>query len=311
MLWFCDPLLQWHMLIHYDTNIHKSCCLSIVLGKKLPKYCWLWLWLCHMAGYSPWRGTPADGLRWWQVLAICASCHCFKYDNTRQNRSLIRHLSFAMNRLVSIWTCYNPISGAISTNMRPHSTFFRLLCRVLCGQMHYTDQSTDSTAAAQAKQVGSWWSANLPSLVATHLWSYFVCQFQCTWMIVFRSRHTFDLWKRCIKPVNHGSPTQVGKHSVLANPSSKGPREFIVLSEMQAWRKHSRSEKLCHSWEFARIYTIQWCKHVTNMCIRTKTGKWFQQFFFNLPRWDDHSRTDIFEVERWLLPRCIQNTWWS
>ena len=29
---------------------------------------------------------------------------------------------------------------------------------------------------------------------------------------------------------------EVGKHAVLANPSSKGPREFIVLSEMQAER---------------------------------------------------------------------------
>ena len=32
----------------------------------------------------------------------------------------------------------------------------------------------------------------------------------------------------------HGDLSQVGKHAVLANPSSKGPREFIVLSEMQA-----------------------------------------------------------------------------
>lgn len=31
---------------------------------------------------------------------------------------------------------------------------------------------------------------------------------------------------------------QVGKHAVLANPSSKGPREFIVLSEMQVYPEY-------------------------------------------------------------------------
>eukprot|EP00913_Durusdinium_trenchii_P003581 g3313.t1 len=62
------------------------------------------------------------------------------------------------------------------------SSQFVLLCRVLCGQMHYTEQMTDSNATAQAKQVG--------------------------------------------------------KHAVLANPSSKGPREFIVLSEMQVYPEY-------------------------------------------------------------------------
>jgi len=62
------------------------------------------------------------------------------------------------------------------------SSQFVLLCRVLCGQMHYTDQMSDGTATATAKQVG--------------------------------------------------------KHAVLANPSSKGPREFIVLSEMQVYPEY-------------------------------------------------------------------------
>ncbi|CAE7556957.1 Tiparp, partial [Symbiodinium necroappetens] len=55
---------------------------------------------------------------------------------------------------------------------------FVLLCRVLCGQMHYTEGQVDGSASANAKQVG--------------------------------------------------------KHAVLANPLAEGPREFIVLTEMQA-----------------------------------------------------------------------------
>ena len=36
------------------------------------------------------------------------------------------------------------------------SSQFVLLCRVLCGQMHYTDQMSDGTATATAKQVGQY-----------------------------------------------------------------------------------------------------------------------------------------------------------
>lgn len=35
----------------------------------------------------------------------------------------------------------------------PKRALARLLCRVLCGQMHYTEQMSDSHATAQAKQV--------------------------------------------------------------------------------------------------------------------------------------------------------------
>jgi len=59
---------------------------------------------------------------------------------------------------------------------------FVLLCRVLCGQMHYTEGQVDGSASANAKQVG--------------------------------------------------------KHAVLANPLAEGPREFIVLTEMQVYPEY-------------------------------------------------------------------------
>ncbi|CAE7029096.1 Tiparp [Symbiodinium sp. CCMP2456] len=59
---------------------------------------------------------------------------------------------------------------------------FVLLCRVLCGQMHYTEGQVDGNASANAKQVG--------------------------------------------------------KHAVLANPLAEGPREFIVLTEMQVYPEY-------------------------------------------------------------------------
>ncbi|CAJ1446425.1 unnamed protein product [Effrenium voratum] len=62
------------------------------------------------------------------------------------------------------------------------SSQFVLLCRVLCGQMHYTEEMSHAKATAAAKQVG--------------------------------------------------------KHAVLANPLSKGPREFIITSEMQVYPEY-------------------------------------------------------------------------
>lgn len=48
-----------------------------------------------------------------------------------------------------------PISKApLESGSEGKSSQFVLLCRVLCGQMHYTDQMSDGTATATAKQVG-------------------------------------------------------------------------------------------------------------------------------------------------------------
>ena len=59
-------------------------------------------------------------------------------------------------------------------------------------------------------------------------------------MVIFNSyvSHYQRVISVCVQSTSHADPwgdlSQVGKHAVLANPSSKGPREFIVLSEMQA-----------------------------------------------------------------------------
>lgn len=59
---------------------------------------------------------------------------------------------------------------------------YLLLCRVLCGQMRYTEEQSDGSATLSA--------------------------------------------------------SKSGKHSVLANPLSKGPREFIVLTESQVYPEY-------------------------------------------------------------------------
>ena len=99
----------------------------------------------------------------------------------------------------------------------------RLLCRVLCGQMHYTEGQVDGSASANAKQVGQAVCRPCPNLDRTQL------------------RHdakpnlgkSHDLMQ--MNAVGRKMLTsQVGKHAVLANPLAEGPREFIVLTEMQA-----------------------------------------------------------------------------
>ncbi len=53
------------------------------------------------------------------------------------------------------------------------SSQFVLLCRVLCGQMHYTDQMSDGTATATAKQVDEYHNIDAVKLwfnTILHIW---------------------------------------------------------------------------------------------------------------------------------------------
>ena len=78
----------------------------------------------------------------------------------------------------------------------------------------------------------------------------------------------------------HGDLSQVGKHAVLANPSSKGPREFIVLSEMQAGAEYgdfstADGEKITSmisffSWEIQCLDMLQQHNELPQSCHRQR-----------------------------------------
>ena len=193
--------------LSYATCLH--CCLTHLL------LAWMLPWIASSMPCKSCKLVPGSSRR------SCSRCvlHQFPCSSPRlpwrrgqtveASRSLCPLLAAAFSHATS-WYERLPVS-------------LRLLCRVLCGQMHYTEGQVDGSASANAKQVGQAECRPCPNVDRTQL------------------RHdakpnlgkSHDLMQ--MNAVGRKMLTsQVGKHAVLANPLAEGPREFIVLTEMQA-----------------------------------------------------------------------------